>query len=231
MADQEQSIGRKIMSIFFVPEDTTQTASAPIKSSGNSTASSPAPIAIEPQMVKNNAGTGVMDKKFVDHFVELLEKSNLQGPDYFEYMTALKSLAGLGLSEDKQFQAAWASFKAMGGMQDVAILTNTASQYLTILNTDRESFLKSVEGAVSEKVGGLQKEQKQLQADNEVFAKQILELQTKINANNERLAKINGEVSEQSTKINQNKNNYEITYNAFIDQIKGDVSKINQYLK
>lgn len=226
--EEEKSFGRKLLG-FFIEEDTThiktQTTSTPTQ------AGTPMRVQVQqPIAIQNTLGTGVVDKKFVDHFVSLLESSNLKGPDYFEYMQALKSLAGLGLSEDKQYQAAWASFKAMGGITDVTVLTNTANQYVGILDNDRQNFLKDVDVAISQKVGGLKNDLKASQDDNESIANQIIDLQNRINGNNEKITKITTDISEQSLKITSNKSNYEITYNLFMEQIKGDVAKISQYL-
>lgn len=174
---------------------------------------------------------GTVDAKFAEHFAEVLGKANIQGPDYFEFRETLRNLADLGLPEDKRFQAAWASFKALAGGVNVQLLTSTANQYLTALGTDRDLFLKSVETAMNERVGGLQNEQKKLEADNEAIAKQIAELQKRQTANNERLANIGGEVAEQSAKLTQNRQNFEATYANFTEQIKADVSKIQTYLK
>ncbi|RYF69620.1 MAG: hypothetical protein EOO39_17225, partial [Cytophagaceae bacterium] len=175
--------------------------------------------------------TGSVDTKFIDHFAGVLSKANLQGPDYFEFREILKNLSNLGLPEDKQFQAAWASFKAMAATGDPSVLATAANQYLTALSTDRDAFLASVDAAMKERVGGLQEEQQKLQADNEAITKQIADLQQRITANTERLTKITGEVVEQSSKISQNRANFEATYATFTDQIKADVSKIATYLK
>ena len=226
--EEEKSFGRKLMS-FFIEEDTTHTQTQ--------TTTTPTKAGLPPQVqvqqtvaVQNASGTGVVDKKFVDHFVLLIENSNLKGPDYFEYMQAHKSLSGLGLSEEKQYQAAWASFKAMGGITDVKVLTNTANQYVGVLDNDRQGFTKDVEAAITEKVGGLKNALKSTQDENEAMAKQIIDLQNRINGNNEKITKITSDITEQSGKITTNKNNYEITYSSFVEQIKGDIAKITQYL-
>ena len=228
MAEEEKSFGRKLLA-FFIEEDTThnqtQTTVSPTQ------AETPSKVQVQQNIVVQNAsGTGVVDKKFGEHFVSLLESSNFKGPDYFEYMQALKSLAGLGLSEEKQYQAAWASFKAMGGITDVAVLTNTANQYISILDSDRQNFLKDVETAITDKVGGLKNSLKTTQDENATLANKIIDLQNRINANNEKITKITTDISEQSAKITTNKSNYEITYSSFVEQIKGDISKISQYL-
>lgn len=229
MADSEPGIGKKILSFFIKDADETASgAQAP-----KPTAASPAPETLKPApvTVTNAAGTGQIDKKFTEHFVNLLEKANLPGPDYFEYKQALQSMEGLGLGEEKQFQAAWASFKAMGGAKDTTVLKTSADQYLTILVKDRESFLKDVEKAIKERVGALQDEQQKLEQTNAAYAQQIIDLQKEIDDNKNRLGQISGEVSEQTAKINSNKDSFEVTYVSFVDQIQSDLAKINQYLQ
>lgn len=225
MADSEQGFGKKILS-FFIKESTEPTPPAPIAEKQNEQPK-PAPAATVP----NVAGTANVDRKFVEHFVGLLEKANLPGPDYFEYKQALQSMEGLGLGEDKQFQAAWASFKAMGGAKDPTVLKSSADQYLAILDKDRTSFLKDVEKAITDRVGSLQQEHKKLEESNIAFAQEMAALQKKIDENKNRLGQIAGEVTEQTTKINLNKDSFDVTYMSFVKQINSDLNKINKYLK
>lgn len=218
-------IGRKLLSFFIKEEPQPANQPRPEPASARPATASVPPNATE-------AASATIDPKFMDHFAGVLSKANLPGPDYFEFRDILRSLANLGLSEDKQYQAAWASFKAMsGGGADLGLLTGTANQYLTALNTDRDGFLKSADAALAEKVGGLQNEQAQLQRDNEALAKQIADLQQRLSTNVERLAKIGGEVADQSQKIAQNKTSYEATFSTVTGQIKADVAKISTYLK
>lgn len=231
MPEPDNSLGRKILS-FFIKDEPAPNAPAsgtPAPASPQSPASAPASPAQRPVPAPQPAGS--IDTKFVTHFASVLEKANIQGPDYFEFREMLRNLAELGLDEDKRFQAAWASFKTLGGKADVSVLTNTANQYLTALGQDRDAFLKSVEAALAERVGGLQNEQKQLQATNEALAKQIADLQRQMAQNTERLSKINDEIDEQSLKLTQNRSNFEATYGSFTEQIKDDIHKIQTYLK
>ncbi|MPR37056.1 hypothetical protein [Salmonirosea aquatica] len=225
MPESEKSLGDKLLGFFIKdPEgkSPTPTPSEPI---------APAVPPAQTPNVVNAAGTAEVDRKFVEHFVELLEKANLPGPDYFEFKQALKSMEGLGLSEEKQYQASWASFKAMAqGVRDTSILSTSANQYVGVLDRDRTSFLKDVEKAISDRVGSLNQELNKLQEDNKTYARQIVELQEKINANNGRLEKINGDIQEQSAKINANRDSYDITYHSMVEQINSDLAKIKKYL-
>jgi hypothetical protein len=229
MPEPDKSLGRKILSFFVKEEEpgvATGTTPAP------TSAAAPRPVTNPPTPSPAPAASpGSIDQKFAEHFANVLAQNNPPGPDYFEFRETLRSLSNLGLPEDKQYQAAWASFKALGGMSDPTALTNTANGYIAALNKDREAFGKSVETALAERVGGLQNEQKRLQTENESLAKQLTQIQKQMDANTNRLAAIGGEITEQSGKITQNRQNFETTFAHFIDQIKGDIAKMTQYLK
>ena len=229
MPEPDKSIGRKILS-FFVKDDEPGVATGTLPAQ---TSEAPRPVANTPVQnpTPSVAASGSVDPKFAEHFANVLAQNNPPGPDYFEFRETLRSLTNLGLPEEKQFQAAWASFKALGGGTDIAALTNTANQYIAALNKDRDAFGKSVEAALAERVGGLQNEQKRLQTENDALAKQLVEIQKQIDANKTRLTSIIGDISEQSGKITQNRQNYDTTFAHFTDQIKGDITKMTQYLK
>lgn len=219
---EPDNLGRKILSFFITDAAPAGPGAAP---------GAAAPSGTGPSSAPPPPPTGQHDSKFAEHLASVLAKNNPAGPDYFEFRETLRSLTSLGLSEEKQFQAAWASFKAMGGSANVTALTSTGQQYLTALGADRDAFAKSVDEAITERVGGLQKEQQQLQADNEALARQLAEIQQKQAANNARLAAIGGEITEQSGRLNQNRQNYEVTYAHFTQQIEQDLQKIGQYLR
>ena len=239
MPESDQSIGRKILG-FFVKGDEAGATTSAAGTSGAGVSAVGVPAAAVPRPPTNSPApnvssaspvSGAVDPKFAQHFADVLAQNNPPGPDYFEFRETLRSLSNLGLTEDKQYQAAWASFKALSGVTDALMLTATANQFVAALNKDRDAFGKSVEAATTERVGGLQNEQKRLQTDNEALAKQSLAIQQQIDANANRLSAINGEVAEQSAKITQNRQNYEATFMHFTDQIKGDIAKLTQYLK
>ncbi len=236
MPEPDKSIGQKILS-FFVKEEDPGVAKGTRPAPSAAATPRPAPVPDQsgpvPTTAVSSAATPAeaVDAKFAEHLANVLAQSNPPGPDYFEFRETLRSLSNLGLPEEKQFQAAWASFKALGGPADVNALTSTANAYIAALNKDRDGFSKSVETALTERVGGLQNEQKRLQSENEALAKQLVEIQKQIDANKNRLTAIEGDINEQSAKIAQNRHAYEFTFAHFLNQIKDDIGKMTQYLK
>jgi Skp family chaperone for outer membrane proteins len=244
MPEQESSLGTRILRFFVKEEEPAPTASGLPPVTGT-TQPRPAPPATGPSATTSPSAAGEstrgestapadrpgnVDPKFAEHLANVLAQNNPPGPDYFEFRETLKSLTSLGLSEEKQFQAAWASFKALGGPTDVGVLTRTANQYVAALQKDRDGFAKSVDAALAERVGGLENEQKRLQAENDALTRQLQEIDQKRAANTERLSAITGEMTEQSARIRQNQQNYETTHAHFVDQINDDVRKLSQYL-
>ena len=221
MPEPDNSLGHKILGFFIKDAPTPAGAPAAAPAAGAPAAGSPAPPPQQP---------GAVDLRFSEHLADVLVKHNLPGPDYFEFRDALRGLSSLDLSEHKQFQAAWASFKALGGSADVNQLVSTANQYLQVLNDDRAGFTKSVDATIAERVGGLQQEQQQRRADNETLTKQLAEIQQKIEANTARLASISGEIDLQTDKLSQSRRNYEATHEHFTKQIQDDIARIRQHL-
>ena len=227
MEDSEPGIGKKILS-FFINEDTESQSVNQPKSVDAKTDS---PVNMPAKAVNANTVVNAKpDSKFLDHFAALLNKSNIPGPDYFEYKQVLKNMESLQLSEEKLYLAAWASFMAMGGVKETTILQTSGEQYLKILDGDRASFLKDVEKTIEERVGSLKKEHVNLEENNKKYAEEILKLQQKIEESKNRMGQISSEISEQTTKINQNKDGYESTFSTFTNQIRQDLEKINKYL-
>lgn len=234
---ESENLGQKILSFFLKPEAVGTPAAptgpampvAPPAAAGNPPTVPPAPAAATaPAFIP---ATGGVDAKFAEHLAQVLAQNNQPGPDYFEFRGALQGLAGLGLGEEKQFQAAWASFKAMGGMPEVAALSRTGTQYLTVLAADRDAFTKSADAALAERVGGLQAEQQRLESENQSLTKQIADLQQRLAANTSRLTAISSESAQQSARLTQSRQNYEATYAHFTQQLKDDLDKISRYLR
>ena len=232
---EPENLGQKILSFFVKPDaagvpGAVSGAAAPAAapSAGGNSPTAPTASAAAPAFIP---AAGTIDTKFAEHFAQVLAQNNQPGPDYFEFRGALQGLASLGLGEEKQFQAAWASFKAMGGVPEVAALSRTGTQYLTALAADRDAFTKSADAALTERVGGLQAEQQRLESENQSLTKQIADLQQRLAANTSRLTAISSESAQQSARLTQSRQNYEATYAHFTQQLKDDLDKISRYLR
>jgi FtsZ-binding cell division protein ZapB len=228
------SLSQKILG-FFVKEAAPSTATganppAPAPTMGNPPPPLPGPTSPKPAASAAAATSPALDTKFAEHFAQVLAKNNPPGPDYFEFREALRGLSDLGLPEAQRYQAAWASFKAMGGPPDRAALLTTAQQYLNALRADRAAFQQSAASAATERVGALQAEQQRLRAENEALTRQLAELQARLTANSERLRTLDGETAAQAARLDERRSAYDTTYAHFTGQIEADIARIGQHL-
>ncbi len=117
------------------------------------------------------------DASFIKYFEDELVKSNLPGPDYFEFRQQLiktqQKMADKGVAAPEVvLQAVLTSFEA----QDISSvkLVEAARYYKDVLNQKNEDFLK---GATAEKNNQLQKRQAVLQGHEENIKKIQQQLQ------------------------------------------------------
>ena len=121
-----------------------------------------------------------IDPSFIKFFEDELLKSNLPGPDYFEFRQLLirtqQKMAAKGIAAPEVvLQAVLMSFET----QDIssAKLIDAARHYKSVLKQKSDDFLK---GAATEKNNQLQKRQTVLQAHNDAIQKiqqQILQVE------------------------------------------------------
>ncbi|MGC4038983.1 MAG: hypothetical protein QM764_23700 [Chitinophagaceae bacterium] len=130
----------------------------------------------DPSFVVNSApqssGSKIqIDPSFIKFFEDELAKSNLPGPDYFEFRQLLlktqqKMAAKGNAAPEVVLQAVMMSFEA----QDIsaAKLVEAAKHYKNVLKQKNDDFLK---GAASEKNNQLQKRQSVLQGHTDAIEK------------------------------------------------------------
>ncbi len=224
------NLTQKILGFFLKESAAVPGATSPPLTAAPRPASSISPTAPAGAQPAPASDPAAPDAKFAEHFAQLLAKNNPPGPDYFEFQEALRGLAALGLPEAQRYQAAWATFKAMGGPSDRATLINTAQQYLHALRADRAAFQQSAATAATERVGALQAEQQRLRAENETLTRQLAELQARLNANTERLRTLDGETATQAARLDERRRAYDATFAHFTTQIEGDIARIGQHL-
>ncbi|HLP52721.1 MAG TPA: hypothetical protein VK154_17655 [Chitinophagales bacterium] len=142
--------------------------------------------------IKNNPGSVQLDPSFVKFFEDELVKSNLPGPDYFEFRQLLnktkQKMEGKGMaSDDLILHTVLMSFEA----QDVsgAKLVEAARKYKEIIRKKNDDFLA---GAANEKNSQLQKRQAALQtreANIQKIQSQLVQLENQKRQLEDALAK------------------------------------------
>ena len=171
---------------------------------------------------------GILDKKFADHLSKLMDDNNLAGHDYYEMKQALKAMDSLPIDESAKYQAAFATLSTMG--VSLVRLTETANQYIEILNKEKLKFAEETNSQISSKVKSKESEIETLTAQNKKKAEQIQQLTNEITSNQQVMEKLKAEMSENTIRIQNAKNNFDATYANFVAKIQSDIEKIKTYL-
>lgn len=221
-----KSSGMSRLVSFFIQDDekTSPTPSHPVPSAHSSESNTGQRI----DTTSPTSANGVVDKKFADHFEKLLEQSNQPGSDYFEFRLALRNMSNLGFTEEKLYQATYATFQALGGTKQA--LLDTAQLYIKLLRDNQIDFEQQVKEKTHVSVESKIEVRDALVAANQQAVQQILDLQAKIEANNQQVSSLNEEITVESSRIMNQQNNYQATLAQFVGSIEADMAKIKQHL-
>jgi uncharacterized protein (DUF3084 family) len=220
---------KKFKSIFVDDTGTTET--------GTATTSSTAPAAPTPttQSTASNttyrteSSSGRMNDKFTDILLTALEKNNQPGFDYFEFKESLKNLSKMPLDEKTRYQSAYAMAQTMGVTP--ATLIESAKYYQQVLATEEAKFSEAHLAQRNKLIGSREEEIKNLDSSIQHKAEQIKQLTQEIEEARNRSTSMRDEISQNTTKIEQTKADFEATFVAVMQQIQQDVGKIQEYLK
>ncbi len=213
------SIFKKALGVFveFEEEQTADSAVAtPVVAQGTPKITPTAtPTAFNQQDVE----------KFSKHFDALFEKSNLAGPDYFEFFKMMDTLEAHIADEKTRISAVFASLSIQGLTKQKLI--ETASHYKQVIQADKDQFEKAIDKKAESELET--RKQNLITLEKRIFdhseliknlTKEITEAQGKIGILKE-------EIQQEEAKLGSNKGGYNLACEAILNKINTDIVKIN----
>jgi peptidoglycan hydrolase CwlO-like protein len=172
---------------------------------------------------------GEFNQHIFDSLTKAIADSNLPGEDYLEYMQALKAMKDLPLDESIKIQTVLATLSTKG--LTVQRVLETADYYLNVLESEKKKFYSVLDnqakGAINAKKGKIL----ELEKLNKDKAAQIAALTNEINQIHKEVESINAEIDDSENKIKKTESSFLFTFDKVADQIKQDVTKINNLKK
>lgn len=224
----------KLKSLFIIEEDvpakstqkveTTSTKSA-ISSKGNSIVKTTTQT---PPTIGGTDVKGEVNDKFLKILFDALEKNNLDGFDYLEFKKSLQSLSAMPMDEATRFKSAFAMASSMN--VTTKQIMDSADFYLQILTQEEQKFNKALAQQKSTKVHAQEEQVKQLENTVKQKAAQIKQLTEEIDKLQQEIMTTNAEISKQTAKVTKTKNDFMISYDAVVSQIKTDVANMKKHL-
>lgn len=167
-----------------------------------------------------------LDTELFEKLCEVVEESNIPGPDYVELTKAAQNenMKNAIPDENSRFMAAYISIKATAPQLNKGVVLGSIDTYIDILEKERQNGLSELQGKWVENVDMPEKEIARAQED---IVRLQQELQKKIQF-----------VSEEKNKVINAKNEYNIkkanfnhTFDVFIKKLKDDKEKFNLILQ
>lgn len=175
---------------------------------------------------------GSVDSKFIKHLMDLMDKANLPGPDYYEFRKSLDttSTTQASIAEPVRYQMTYAILSASAGELTKKVLIDSSQKYLEILSKENADYQLSVENKLTEQVAKREKQLEAIVKENNEKALLIEKLSKEIQENQLKSSSIQGEITTEKSKIEQNRRNFDVSYQTVVKQIADDIAKIEQYL-
>jgi hypothetical protein len=186
------------------------------------------PQQAQPIVQQTQGIIGQEDSAIKEQLLSALEKANLPGYDYFEFIKAVEAQASLIPSEATRFQASFAAAATMN--VKVETLSSSAAHYLSVLSKSEQDFLTALEGHSNKSILGKEDEIKQLDMDMSKMVEQIKTLNDQINKLQESKTALTNELSKNKAEAERVKTNFYTTLNVISGKIKSDIEKIKTYL-
>lgn len=166
--------------------------------------------------------------KFEQHFEQLFEKTNLPGPDYFEFWKTMDTLETHIPDESARMQAVYASLKIQGLNKQTLI--TTAGQYRDVVLQDKANFEAAVQKKSSAEIAGRQSEIAQIEQQNGERLRTIEQLRQEIEASSKRLEQLQQEIEVEQVKIENAQRGYSAACSAMVSKIESDMERFQRIL-
>ena len=183
------------------------------------------PVAPVVTYVTNSMSQSELEK-FEKYFDDLFNKSNLPGPDYYEFHKMMETLEPHIRDERARISATFASLSIQGLTKDQLI--SAALKYKEVLENDSLSFNTALESKLQSEVGERQKKHDDLGVKIQKNSELVQRLTKEISDAQTEMGQIRNEIAETGTKLNANRDGYKLASDAMINKIITDIQKIKE---
>ncbi len=166
-------------------------------------------------------------EKFNKHFENLFDKSNIPGPDYYEFDKM--SVAMSNLPEESRIATAYLGLSAQGLTK--ITLIDTAKQYISIIEEDQKNFETTVSGSVISEIEAKKETVTSLTKSISDTQEMIENLKADMLNKSQQIQNLSIEIQNDENKISQKLNAYKIAAENKKQQINNNIAQIEKYIK
>lgn len=176
-----------------------------------------------------SADSGKRDDTIIDTLFKAIEDSNLSGFDYIEFKRSVQGLEKMVADEATRFKSAFSTASTIGITLDK--LLETADYYVKVLDREKNKFLEAARDQTSHMVVNRKKEIESVRKAMEEKKLKIEQLTKELASNEKLLQNLEEGIRSAEVKIEETKNNFDVSFNYLREQILKDMEKMRSYLK
>lgn len=166
------------------------------------------------------------DKKSLQFILQALEKSNLEGFDYIEFIQAVERLKKLPMEESLAIRSAYSTVNTVGLTKER--LLESAKYYLEVLGKEKKVFEQTVEDRRLVKIERQKKRIEALEKEVRELREKIKEMEDKIETYRMEQENIQLNLHHEDEKITLTENAFESTITAVMGRIEKDIQLIKK---
>lgn len=230
---------KKLKSLFVVEEDVPDidkqhenvASGKSAKSKSQEKTVKPAnPITIDPEIFDSKLDGPVKpNKKFTDILLKAIEKSDLDGADYLEFKSSLKSLETVIDDEPTRYKSSFAVLKSSGGITKEKLLS-TGDHYIKVLQKEQGKFDQTFQSQQEKQIKGRQDKIQTYQKGIIQKKEQLKKLISDIENMEKKLKDAKVEINQAASKVQLTKDQFMASYMMIVKQMEADFDKIKEYL-
>lgn len=169
-------------------------------------------------------------QKFLDILIAAIEKNNIEGFDYLEFMQSIDNIKDQAITEDesKIYQTAFSIANTLG--IDKAKLLESGRYYLGVLEKERSHFNDALNNNAKRKLKQKLTELKDAEQSNNDYIVQMEALKAKIQKKELEINALKEELMEADGKIKSVMSGFSKAHEAMKNKINTDLEKMEKYL-
>jgi len=169
------------------------------------------------------------DRKVLETLLDAMEKHNAEGFDYLEFRQALQSLEKIAMDEPTRFKSAFALAQSMKAVP--AGLIASAGAYLEVISSEEKAFTQALHNQEATQIKAREARQREVEQGLADKQKQIEALMAEMERLRQERDGLAGELDSIRRRFSETQNRFNRTRDYLADQIKADISRMEQYLK
>lgn len=173
---------------------------------------------------------GKIDENILEKLSSAIEKNNLKGNDFLEFMQSLNGLSGLSVQEDAKFKMVFTTLTSSSEGLSKKVLIDSIAHYLDVLDKEKATFSNEMGDAVEKMITSKDAEIKSMEESISKKLQEIESLNKEISEMSGLIGQTKKEIKNSQFVIEQKKADFDLTFLHLENKIKEYKTKIEQYI-